>query len=67
MKDSASQARNSDSVMNLVKMWMQMNPNATARDRTRGEPLCRNALSRYLCRSAMPPCHGEWCCRKHMV
>lgn len=57
-KDADTQNRNSKSVQALVVQWMKANPNATRRN-----PACSNALSRYLCGSAMPPCdeHNSWC------
>jgi len=57
-KDADTQNRNSKSVQALVVQWMKANPDATRRN-----PACSNALSRYLCGSAMPPCdeHNSWC------
>ncbi len=45
------QSRNSKSVNQLVKQWLAANPSTATRN-----PGCRDALSKYLCRAAMPPC-----------
>lgn len=57
-KDGPTQYRESQSIQSLVTRWFAANPDATRRN-----PVCRNALSKYLCVSAMPPCdeHSAWC------
>merc|ERR1711871_592481 len=50
-KDAITQTRNSKSVNELLQQWFKSNPSAS-----RHNPECRTALSKYLCRSAMPPC-----------